>query len=111
MASMSSTNTNLENKSATNSGNNSGRSELNEAASHIREDLTSLKEDTHEAIGAASTCAKHGLDSALDIAKAGGSKAKDVHTSFEDRVKKHPTSAVLITLGAGVLLGRLVSRR
>lgn len=103
MTTMSNSSTNVESKSS--------RQDLSEAASHIREDLTSLREDAHEAIGAASNCAKHGLDSAVELAKVSGTKAKAVHGSLEDRVKKHPTSAVLITLGAGVLLGRLIARR
>ncbi len=104
MTTMSSTSMNTESKQ-------SPRADLSEATSHIREDLNSLRDDAQEAIGAATTCAKSGIDSAVEIAKVSGSKAKDVHSSLEDQVKKHPTSAVLITLGAGVLLGRLIARR
>lgn len=99
---------------STNSSNTetkSHRGELSEAAGHLREDLGELGKDTRHTLEAAGSCAKDGLDSALEIAKTGGEKCKSVHSTLAEQVRQHPTAAVLLTIGAGLLVGRMLPRR
>jgi ElaB/YqjD/DUF883 family membrane-anchored ribosome-binding protein len=99
------------NANSTHTETKSHRSDLTDAASNVREDLTELGKDTKEALSAAGACAKDGLDHAVEIAKTSGEKCKSVHSSLAEQVRQHPTAAVLLTVGAGILVGRMLPRR
>lgn len=89
--------------------------ELKGDASAVREDLAHLREDatkltshaTHQAIDAVKT----GAESAGDAAKSFGQNAKKYHHALCEQVSAHPSTAILLALGAGVIAGRIIGRR
>ena len=90
---------------------NSTDSDLREQVSAIRSDMQALKADTAAAASAVGHKLHDEATHAMEIAKVGGEKAQEFHTAFRDTVKKHPTTAVLVTLGVGAMVGRLLARR
>lgn len=87
------------------------REELREHAGAIKEDVKALKDDATAAVGAAGTCLREEAERVNELAKSGGESVRDMHTAVCRTVSKHPTAAVLTTLGVGVLLGRLIGGR
>lgn len=84
---------------------------LKEHASHIREDVATLKSDATAAASALGTVVHDEAARAAELAKTGGEKAKDAHAAICTQVSKHPTAAVLTTLGIGILVGRFLGGR
>ncbi len=88
--------------------------DLKADADTVRQDLAALKDD---AVDVGSQAAKEvvhrvqsGAESAMELAQSTGDKARACHKSVCKQVSKHPTAAVLISLGAGAVLGRLIWR-
>lgn len=85
----------------------------------LREDLARLGKDvltaTRSASGAAGESARaearkrlEQLSSAWDEA---GARGRAVKHDVEQRIEEHPLAAVMIALGVGVLIGKLLDRR
>lgn len=87
------------------------REHLREQAGAVKEDLQALKEDAAAAASAAGDCIRSEADRVTEVARTGGEKAAEMHTSVCRTVSKHPTAAVLTTLGIGVVIGRLIGGR
>lgn len=79
--------------------------------STLKDDVKTLKHDTYAAAATAGECISHEAERVADLAKAGGEKASEAHAALRRNVQKHPTTAVLATLGIGIVLGRLIAGR
>lgn len=92
-----------------------GFAEVKKDAQSVKEDLEVLKEDaaqmTAHATKQAVEAVKCGAQSAGDLARTAGQTAKNCHGSMCEHVKSRPTSSVLLALGAGVVLGRILAAR
>lgn len=90
-------------------------SELRKDVSNVIEDVKTLKDDTVEAAkGIAQDAAcrvKETASSAKDMARTTGQRAADYHATASKTVSKHPTASILVALGAGALIGRMLWRR
>lgn len=90
-----------------------GMQEIKRDAKGVREDLGALKDDasqlTSHATGHAIDAVKAGVHSAGEVATSTGEKFKEAHNSMNDQVRARPTASVLIALGAGVLIGRVLA--
>ncbi len=98
-----------------------------ESFSNVKEDLNRLKDDAYEAASAtaqvakqtakrgvetAKDYAKQGVETAEDYAKQANDYAMDAYSSACDYVRERPATSILIALGAGAILSRiLLSRR
>ncbi len=90
---------------------NSTDPDLREQVSAIRSDMQALKADTAAAASTVGHKLHEEAEHAMELAKVGGVKAQEFHRAFQSTVKKHPTTAVLVTLGVGAMVGRLLARR
>lgn len=100
--------------SATNTNQSSAdkpSSGLSSAMSDVKHDLQELGSDTKVAAGEIKHCAEHELEHAKELAHQGGEQVQEWHKTFRSNVSRHPTTAVLITLGVGAVLGRLFAGR
>jgi ElaB/YqjD/DUF883 family membrane-anchored ribosome-binding protein len=92
-----------------------GMRELKKDADAVKQDLAHLKEDvvrasSHAASEAASAL-RAGADSANELACTARDSAKRGHEAMCSAVRKNPTASVLVALGAGVVVGRVLGRR
>lgn len=92
-----------------------GIAEIKDDLRDVRDDLTKLKDD---AVGVASVAAhtaadhaRQGLEVAEEYAKKAGDHVKDGYTAVCGFVKERPTTAILIAVGVGALVARLLSAR
>lgn len=90
-------------------------SEVKRDVHAIKDDLRQLKEDatqlsTH-ATDRAMEAVKSTAESAEDIAKNAAKSAKRYHEAMCEQVSAHPTTAILLAIGAGVIAGRILSSR
>lgn len=80
----------------------------------IKEDITALRSDLRALITDAGAVAKlksqRGIDQGVEMAEDVKTKATEVKSSLEDRVREKPFAAVGIALGAGFLLSSLTRR-
>lgn len=92
-----------------------GMRELKKDADAVKQDLAHLKEDVVRASSHAATEAAHvlraGADSASELATTARDSAKRGHDAMCTAVRKNPTASVLLALGAGVVVGRVLGRR
>lgn len=86
-----------------------------EHAAVLKDDLQTLKTDAVEAgseiaqdIKETAVAAK---DAVVDTATEYGDQTAEYHAMMCRNVRKHPTAAVLLSLGAGIVLGRLLGGR
>lgn len=83
-------------------------------AAAVREDLSHLKEDAIDVGSQAAEQAveklKCGAESASELAHSAGQQAKAAHASMRKHVAQHPTTAVLVAVGVGAIIGRLMPR-
>ncbi|MEZ6163423.1 MAG: hypothetical protein R3B67_03205 [Phycisphaerales bacterium] len=91
---------------------NDGVLDLKKDAQNIKDDLDVLKEDATQ-LGAHATqhtieAAKAGVQGASDIARGACDSMKGYQEGMNERIRAHPTSSVLLALGAGVVLGRVI---
>lgn len=74
----------------------------------VTRDIAQLKTD---AAGAAITGVRHGAESALESVKDATDKAKQAHAQAAEWVSEHPTTSLLLALGAGAIVARLMTRK
>lgn len=90
-----------------------GITEVKQDAKNVKEDLDALKKDTamltSHATEQAVEAVKAGAKSAGEVASTTGQKMKQTHTAVCDQVRARPTASVLIALGAGVMIGRVLA--
>lgn len=89
-----------------------GVAELKKDAQNIKDDLGVLKEDAAQ-LGTHATqhtieAAKAGAQGASDLACEARDVVKGYQEHMNERIRAHPTSSVLLALGAGVVLGRVI---
>ena len=92
-----------------------GMQDIRKDAATVKDDLGTLKSDatqmaahtTQEAIEAV----RQGAQSASEMARSVSESAKDLHGSFCDKVSQRPTASILLAVGAGVVVGRILARR
>ncbi len=84
---------------------------LRKHSSVLKDDVKTLKDDAVAAAHTAKECLQNEAEQVAAIAKTGGEKAQQMHNMVCDNVKRHPTAAVLTTLGVGIMLGRVFSGR
>ncbi|MFG0244641.1 MAG: hypothetical protein ACF8MF_01140 [Phycisphaerales bacterium JB052] len=94
-------------------GLRSGIGEVKKDAHAVKEDLEVLKEDTAQLAAHATSQAieavKVGAKSAGEVATNSGEKLKQYHGAMTEQVKARPTASVLLALGAGVMIGRVLA--
>lgn len=89
-------------------------SDIKSDAAAVRKDLATLRDDAvdvgahaaHEVAERVKTGAAH----VSEYAQTAGEQAKAAHKAACEHVSKHPTAAVLVALGAGAVLGRMLWR-
>jgi len=90
-----------------------GFSEVKQDAQHVKEDLEALKQDaaqlTSHATAQAIEAVKTGAKTAADVASTTGDRMKQAHSTMTEQVRARPTASVLIALGAGVMIGRVLA--
>lgn len=89
-----------------------GVAELKRDAQTIKEDLEVLKEDATE-LGIHATkhgidAAKAGVQSSAEFAKGACDSVKGYQESMNKQIRSHPTASVLVALGAGLMVGRVL---
>jgi ElaB/YqjD/DUF883 family membrane-anchored ribosome-binding protein len=114
--------TTFANQGNANQGNKGDKGALREDVSEMKRDAGAMKEDLHALKRDATQIATHATHEAMDAVRCGakqmqdaarsaGDTAAEYHERFRERVSMHPTTSVLIALGAGVVVGRLLGRR
>jgi ElaB/YqjD/DUF883 family membrane-anchored ribosome-binding protein len=101
-------------------------SELRASLSNVREDVHAIKDDltklgsdakdyaTGAALRAAEVAkdtARQGTDAVLDTAKRATDYSKHAHEQMCDFVRERPTTSVLLAIGVGALLARILLPR
>ena len=89
-----------------------GVADIKKDAQNIKDDLDVLKQDATQ-LGAHATqhtidAAKAGVESASEFAKGACNTAKNYQDNMNKQIRAHPTTSVLLALGAGVMLGRVL---
>lgn len=92
-----------------------GMSEIRKDAEMVKDDLGTLRSDatqmaahtTQEAIEAV----RQGAQSASEMARSVGESAKQCHGAMADKVAQRPTASILMAVGVGVVVGRLLAAR
>ncbi len=81
----------------------------------ITDDVRQLKTDVADTVTHAAEkgieAVKHGADTAINASKRVAEKAGEAHESMCEYVKKNPTTSILIALGVGAVLSRILPRR
>jgi ElaB/YqjD/DUF883 family membrane-anchored ribosome-binding protein len=113
MATMTNTETKHNEPKPSDSERRSGITEIKRDAHAVREDLDVLKEDTTQLAAHATSHAidavKSGAHSASELASNGGQKMREYHIAMNKQVRARPTTSVLLALGAGVMIGRVIA--
>jgi ElaB/YqjD/DUF883 family membrane-anchored ribosome-binding protein len=103
-----------EEKSRTTSQSESSMTDIKKDAQSIREDLHDLKEDagklTSHAAEGVKQSVKDGAQSVSDFAHSTTDKVAKYNTAACESIRERPVSSVLIALGVGVVLGKLMGR-
>lgn len=91
------------------------KSVIGDHAATLKDDLQTLKTDAAEAgadlVHQARESAVAAKDTVLEKASEYGDQVAEYHDTMCRTVRKHPTAAVLVSIGAGILLGRLLGGR
>ncbi len=93
---------------------------VREGIEHMKKDARNIKDDLHVLKEDTAQLGSHAASHAIDAAKSGVQGATDVAgdaydsmKSYQDRMNKqiraHPTTSILLALGAGVVIGRVLS--
>ncbi len=93
---------------ATPRANNRDRSE---AYHDIKSELTSVKEGVSTLAHDAKQIAKEGVDATLHQAKKAVDRVQSGYETVCTYAKEHPTTAILVALGVGAIIGRLMARK
>lgn len=99
------------NSRAAHTGRSRGEVSLEDVQEDLRivtRDIAQLKTD---AAGAAMHGIHHGAESALESVKDATDKAKRAHAQAAEWVSQHPTTSLLLALGAGAIVARLMVRK
>ena len=101
-----------ENKGSGNRPIREGVDEFKRDAQNIKEDLEVLKDDATE-LGSHATqhtidAAKAGVQSTTEMAKGACDSMKQYQDGMNNQIRARPTTSVLLALGAGVMLGRVL---
>ena len=95
--------------------NGAMRHNVRARANDVLEDFAELSKDVTRLADAASKAARAEVGAATSrVRHFGGGlseRARNSATYAAERVREHPGAAIGVTLGAGVLLGMLLSRR
>lgn len=81
--------------------------QLKHDIAQLKNDLRSLGRDLGDAARSGRAVAQDKIKEAVHAATAAGEKGLE---NVEESIKKHPLASVGIALGAGVVLGLLISR-
>jgi ElaB/YqjD/DUF883 family membrane-anchored ribosome-binding protein len=89
-----------------------GVADLKRDAQDIKDDLDVLKDDAVK-LGTHATqhtieAAKSGVQSSTEFAKGACDTVKSYQDGMNKQIRSHPTTSVLIALGAGMLVGRVL---
>ena len=92
-----------------------GFAEMKRDAINVKEDLEVLKQDaaemTSHATKQAIEAVKTGTQTAGQAAKCAGESVKNCHSAMSKQVAARPTASILLALGAGVVVGRILAAR
>lgn len=77
---------------------------------NLKSDLGDVKEDVSNVTSAAVDCVRSEAEHIAEYAQAGADKVHHYHSQFRRNVSKHPTAAVLTTLGVGIIIGKMIAR-
>lgn len=87
-------------------------SEFKKDAATVKQDLGHLKDDavkmSSRAVDHAGDAVRYGTQSAAELARATGDTCKKYHGTVRQAVISRPTTSILIAMGAGVVVGRLL---
>jgi len=89
--------------------------------SDVKKDLGHVKDDVSALGSDARDLAVSAKDSAVDAVRSGaqcsketlkdiGEQAQQYHTTVKEQVIKHPTTSILVAVGVGAILGKILSR-
>lgn len=85
------------------------------ATAEVKENLTTLRDDAKQLAGSIKGAAKEQLDHQRDKIVGASAEVADraqtVFSHLEDQVRTRPAAALGITLGAGFVLGLIMSAR
>lgn len=78
----------------------------------LKADLAALGQDAKgvaaSAAGSAVSKVKEQADAGMECLKHAGEEASAYHDSFRNKVAQHPTASVLLAVGVGALVGRML---
>lgn len=113
MTSMTTKTSQSTNDSPSDTDSRSGIAEIKRDAHAVKEDLEELKDDTSQLASHATSQAldavKCGAESATKLASSGGQMLRDYQCAMNKQVRARPTASVLLALGAGVMIGRVLA--
>ncbi|MCA9310796.1 MAG: DUF883 family protein [Phycisphaerales bacterium] len=99
-------------------GNRTDRATLKDIkqdAMAVKQDLGTLASDASDAAKGVAEhgveAARHGAERAMECASDIAERTRSVHSQACDYVRRNPTTSVLIAVGAGAILGRLLAAR
>lgn len=97
------------------SGSRSAMGDVKKDAAAIRDDLTVLKDDAMkmgtDAAASAREALRHGRDSVSGVSHSATDSVKEYYKTACTTVRERPLTSIAITLGVGVVIGRLLGRR
>ena len=80
----------------------------------VRDDVKQVKDDVGQCATdiahAGAEAVQHGADATLEAGRKAAENAGEVHKALCRHVAEHPTSSILIAMGVGALLARVVPR-
>lgn len=89
--------------------------ELKKDFTDVQRDLGKMKSHAIDyassAAGTAAATAKHGAEAAMDAAKKASDHAKQAHTEMCNFVRQRPMVSVLLAIGVGAIVTRVLSSR
>lgn len=86
------------------------RDRIASEAKNLKSDLGDVKDDLSNVASAAVDGVRSEAEHIADYAQAGADKVHHYHSQFRRNVSKHPTAAVLTTLGVGIIIGKMIAR-
>ena len=89
-------------------GSRAGGLGMREPMTHIRDDLATLGTDVAEA---GRRVVQTGAQAITDTAQRVSGKARDMQRAICDYATERPMTSLLVTLGAGIVIGALFLRR
>ena len=86
------------------------RNEMADATSDLKDDLRHLKHDATRAGVAARDAARDGFEQIGEAAYDQKANAEQAIASMRTTVRRHPATAMLVALGVGAMLGKVLGR-